>query len=106
MNHTRVTVIEELLHVVHRSIGYMTEFQSNGRPTIRMLLVGKGSENMGDVAVWLIDIIEFEFLHHHLALYLERLWGESQRKHAVAFEPKGGFHILCRNDGIVVGVVG
>ena len=100
-----VVGVKEIFHFVHRGIGYVTEMQSDGGPSVRVLLVAESGKKMGNVAVRLVDVVELELLHHHLALHLERLGREGEGKHTVAFEPEGRLHVLSRDDGIVVGEV-
>lgn len=100
-----IVSVEKVFHFGHRGIGNVAEMETDGRPTVRVLLVAESCKEMGNVAVGLVDVVEFEFFHHYFSLNLKRLRCERKGKHTVAFEPKGGLDILPWNDGVIVGEV-
>ena len=83
----------------------MLERQADGWPSIRVNLVDVGEEQMRDVAVWLVDVVLFEFLHDHFPLDLKRLGRESKREHPVALKPERRLDVSRRHHDVIIGEI-
>ena len=77
-----VTVVE-IFHFVQCGLGNMAQFQPDGRPPVRVHLVGHAPHQMASIAVGLVQMALLELFHHNATLHLETFGREGQPQHAV-----------------------
>lgn len=83
----------------------MADFLSYGRPLVRMYLVGHCAEQMGGIAVGLVQVALLELFYDYLTLHFEAARVEVQRQHTVAFQPEACLHVLAGKREVIVGDV-
>ena len=93
---------EKVLHLFQRSPGDVADIFSDGRPLIRVDLVGKAAYEVGGVSVGLVQIPLFELFDDDLPLYLQTSRVEVQAEHAVGLQPEGNLDVVCREGQVIV----
>ena len=84
MKYESIEPEEEIFYFLHRCLSNMTDFFPFCLLLIRMYFVCHCSHYMSNVAIWLIKTSLFKLFNHHLALNIQTVLIETQRKHAVA----------------------
>ena len=81
------------------NVGYFFAYR---RETIRVAGIDQVTQVMSHIAIGLVEAHFFELFNDDTALHFESLVAEGEAEHAVAFEPKCRFGILCRQAVIEV----
>ena len=96
---------KEILNLIESGVFDVCRFFADGRPLVRMGLVGEVSHQMSHIAVRLVQIALLELFNDHMALYFQALFAEIEGEHAVAFQPESRFCILLGQGDVVIGDV-
>ena len=66
----------------------MRYFEAYGGPAVRVRLIDESVEFVGEVAVRAVEVRLLKLFDYHVFLNPERLFGECESEHAVAFKPE------------------
>ena len=83
----------------------MVGCQTDGRPAVRVDLVGQRPQQHLLVAVGLVEVALAELLDDHALLRFELLGGDVEPLHAVALEPERRLDVVLRQRDVEVRVV-